>query len=165
MEAIASTFGVDWPHLTAQIVSFSIVCAVLYWFAYQPVLRILETRRQQIAQGLANTETINAQLAAIAEERRQTIAAAQAEATRVIAEARDMAARLRERETQRAAAAAEQIVAKAREAAGQEHARMLADLRREVGHLVVQTTAAVAGRVLTADDQRRLADATARQLQ
>ena len=30
MEEIARTFGVDWPHLLAQIVSFGIMCAVLY---------------------------------------------------------------------------------------------------------------------------------------
>ncbi len=30
VEQIARTFGVDWPHLIAQIISFSIVCAVLY---------------------------------------------------------------------------------------------------------------------------------------
>jgi len=45
---IARTFGVDWPHLGAQIVSFGIVCAVLYWLAYTPILRMLEERRQQI---------------------------------------------------------------------------------------------------------------------
>ena len=38
---------------------------------------------------------------------------------------------------------------------------MLAELRREVGRLVVQTTAAVIGKVLTPDDQRRLAEETA----
>ena len=61
-------------------------------------------------------------------------------------------------------AAAEQIMLQAREAAAQEHARMLAELRREVGRLVVQTTAAVIGKVLTPDDQRRLAEETARTL-
>ena len=52
----------------------------------------------------------------------------------------------------------------ARDAAAQEHARMLADLRREVGRLVVQTTAAVIGKMLTPDDQRRLAEDAARAL-
>jgi len=66
---IASTFGVDWPHLTAQIVSFSIVCALLYWLAYRPVLRMLDHRRQQIADGLANQEKINAALAEIETQR------------------------------------------------------------------------------------------------
>ena len=39
------TFGVDWPHLLAQIISFGIVCAVLYRLAYEPVLKMLEARR------------------------------------------------------------------------------------------------------------------------
>jgi F-type H+-transporting ATPase subunit b len=161
---IARTFGVDWPHLTAQAISFAIVCAALYWFAYRPVLRMLDERRQQIALGLANTEKINAALADIEARRKEVMVEAQGQATKVIAEARDVARRLQEQETQRAIAAAEQIVLKAREAAAQEHARMLAELRREVGRLVVQTTAAVIGRAVTPDDQRRLAEETARHL-
>ena len=164
VEQIARTFGVDWPHLTAQIVSFGIVCAVLYWLAYKPVLGMLDERRRQIAQGLANTEKINAALAGIEAQRQGVMADAQARATQVIAEAREVARRLQERETGRAIAAAEQIVLKAHEAAVQEHARMLADTRREVGRLVVQTTAAVIGKVLTPEDQRRLAEDTARHL-
>jgi F-type H+-transporting ATPase subunit b len=163
-ETIRETFGVDWPHLSAQIISFSIVCALLYWLAYKPVLQMLKTRREQIAQGLANQEKINAALAGIEAQRQDVIAQAHAQAAVVIAEARDVAKRLRERETQQAIASAEQIVLKAQEAASQEHVRMMADLRREVGQLVVKTTAAVTGRILTADDQRRLAEETARQL-
>ena len=56
---------------------------------------------------------------------------------------------MQEQETQKAIAAAEQIIAKAREAAAQDHARMLTELKREVGRLVVQTTATVTGKILT----------------
>jgi len=72
--------------------------------------------------------------------------------------------RVREQETQKAIAAAEQIVARAREAATRDHERMLAELKREVGRLVVQTTATVTGKILTPDDQRRLAEETEKQL-
>ena len=89
---------------------------------------------------------------------------ADAQATKLIEEAHAAAARVQEQETQKAIAAAEQIIVKAREAATQDHARMLAELKREVGRLVVQTTATVTGKVLTADDQRRLAEETARRL-
>jgi F-type H+-transporting ATPase subunit b len=161
---IARTFGVDWPHLVAQVISFSIVCGLLYLLAYKPVLRMLEERRKQIAQGLANTERINARLAAIETQRQEVMTAAHAEAARLVEEARGVARRVKERETQRALAAAEQIVQKARDAAAQEQTRMMAELRREVGQLVVKTTAAVTGKILSADDQRRLAEETARQL-
>src|SRR5947207_588259 len=117
VEEIARTFGVDWPHLAAQVVSFSIVCALLYWFAYKPVLRMLEERRRQIAQGLANTEKINAALAAIETQRREIMTAARTEAARLIEEARGVARRVKEQETQRAVAAAEQLVLKALDAA------------------------------------------------
>ena len=163
-ETIAQAFGVDLPHLGAQVISFAIVCALLYRLAYKPVLTMLEARRQQIAQGLANTEKINAALAGIEAQRQGVMADAQAQSTKLIAEARDIATRLREQETQRALAAAEQIMVQAREAAALEHARMLGELRREVGRLVVQTTAAVIGKVLTPDDQRRLAEDAARSL-
>jgi F-type H+-transporting ATPase subunit b len=164
VEKIALTFGVDWPHLTAQFISFAIVCAALYWLAYQPVLRMLEARRQQIALGQANTEKINAALANIDAQRKSVMAEAQAQSARLIAEAREIAKHLQEQETQRSVATAEQIIVKAREAAEQEHVRMLAELRREVGRLVIQTTTAVVGKVLTADDERRLAEESARHL-
>ena len=159
-ERIVTVFGVDWPHLIAQIISFCIVCAVLYRFAYRPILRMLDERRKQIALGLANAEKIKAELAKTEAQRHEVLLQANAEATKLIEEARAAAARLREQETQNAITAAEQIIAKAREAAAQDHARMLADLKREVGRLVVQTTASVAGRILTPEDQRRLAEDT-----
>jgi F-type H+-transporting ATPase subunit b len=164
VETIAKTFGVDMSHLMAQIISFAIVCALLYRFAYKPVLAMLSARQEQIKQGLANTEKINAALSAIEAQRQQTLAAAREEASRIVVDARQVGERIKAQETQRAAASAEQILRQAREASVLERAQMLAALRGEVGRLVVQTTAAVAGRVLTVDDQRRLAEATARQL-
>jgi len=71
---------------------------------------------------------------------------------------------VREEETQKAIAAAEQIVTKARDAAAQERVQMLAQLKREVGRLVVQTTTTVTGKILTPEDQRRLAEETEKQL-
>jgi F-type H+-transporting ATPase subunit b len=164
VEQIARQFGVDWPHLFSQIVSFIIVCALLYFFAYKRVLAMLEERRQRIAEGLANAEKIKAELARTEAQRQEVLAQANTQATKLIEEARAAAARVQEQETQKAIAAAEQIMTKAREAAAADHARMLTDLKREVGRLVVQTTAAVTGKVLTPEDQRRLAEDAARQV-
>ncbi len=164
VETIARTFGVDWPHLIAQTLSFSIVCALLYWLAYQPVLRMLAARREQIAAGLANAEKIKAELARTEALRQEVLAKARVEAATLIERAHAAAARVEELETQKAHAGAEQILADAREAAARDHARMLADLKREVGRLVVQTTATVTGKILTPDDHRRLAEETARGL-
>ena len=164
IQQIANTFGVDWPHLAAQIISFSIVCILLYRFAYKPVLQMLEERRRQIAQGLADTEKIKSELAQIEIQRQEIMMKANSQATKLIEEAQVAAARVQEQETQKAIAAAKQIIVKAREVTVQEHAFMLVELKREVGRLVLQATATVTGMILTPDDQRRLAEETTRQL-
>jgi F-type H+-transporting ATPase subunit b len=160
----AERFGWDMPHCVAQVISFLIVGALLYFFAYKRVLEMLEERRERIAEGLANAEKIKAELARTEAQRLEVLSQANTQATKLIEEARAAAAKVQERETQKAIAAAEQIITKAREAAAADHARMLAELKREVGRLVVQTTATVTGKILTSDDQRRLAEETARQV-
>jgi len=159
---IARTFGVDWPHLVAQIISFSIVCAVLHKFAYKRILAMLELRREQIRQGIANAEKIKTELDKTETQRQEVMAQAHTQGAKFIEEARAAAARVQQEETNKAIAAAEQIMAKAREAAAQDHDRMLAELKREVGKLVVQATTTVTGKILTAEDQRRLAEETSK---
>jgi len=164
IEQIARTFGVDWPHLAAQTISFSIVCAILYWLAYRPILQMLEGRRAQIAQGLANADKIATELARTEAQRREVLVKAEVEAQAILHDADAAADRVREAETRKAVLAAAEIVARAREAAAQEQARLLADLKREMGRLVLQTTATVTGKILTPEDQRRLAEESARHL-
>src|SRR4029453_15874363 len=161
---VARTFGVDWPHLIAQMISFGIVCAVLYLLAYTPILRMLAARREQIASGLANAAQIEARLQRIEEERREVLRRAEEQGRVYVEEARSAGVRLREGATQDAIVAARQIEAAARDAAERERSQMIADARRDVGRLVIQTSAAVTGKFLTAEDHRRLAGGNPRQL-
>lgn len=158
------TFGVDWYQLASQIVSFCIVAALLYFFAYRRILGVLEERRQRIADGLANADKIKAELAGTEAARQDVLSKANGQANKLIEEARAAAARILEEETQRAKAVGEKIIADAKAAGAQDHERMLADLRREVGRLVVDTTSKVTGKVLNSDDQKRLVEETSKQL-
>lgn len=160
----ARQFGVNWPLFLSQLASFCIVVFLLHRFAYKRILQVLEERRKKIEEGLANAERIKVELARTEAARREVLDQANTQANKLIEEARAAAARVQEQETQKAIAQAEQIVTKAREAAAAEHARMLAELKREVGRLVVETTSRVTGKVLTPDDQKRLAEETTRQL-
>ncbi|HZM85527.1 MAG TPA: ATP synthase F0 subunit B, partial [Blastocatellia bacterium] len=143
IEQIARTFGVDWPHLIAQMISFCIMCFLLYRFAYGPVLQMLANRRRLIAESLANADKVKAELARTETQRKEVMAQANAQATQFIEEARAAADVLLKQETKKAIAAAEEIMLKAHQAAAQDHARMLAELKQEVGRLVVHTTSAV----------------------
>ena len=161
---IAATFGVDWPHLIAQTISFSLLCALLYVLAYRPILRMLDIRREQIAKGKANAEAIAAELAQTKAARDQVLQRANVEAAQIVERAHLAAARLQEQERERATAAALQILARAQETAARDRVRILGELKREVGRLVVRTTAAVTGKILTPSDRQRLIDEAAQEL-
>ena len=156
--------GLDWRELLTQLISFSCVFLVLWRFAYKPIFSMLQARKEKIAESLANAEKIKTDVARTEAERQKILTDAGEKADKLIDEARQAAARVREQETQKAIAAAEQIVSKAREAAAQERQQMLGELKREVGRLVVQTTTTVTGKILTPEDQRRLAEETEKQL-
>lgn len=160
----ARQFGVNWPMFISQCISFAIVAFLLHRFAYKPVLKVLEERREKIAEGLANAEQIKKDLANAQGKAQEILAQANTQGNKLIEEARVSAAKILEQESQKAIATANEIITKARQANEAELARMKAELRREVGRLVVVTTAKVTGKILTADDQQRLAEETNQQL-
>jgi F-type H+-transporting ATPase subunit b len=160
----AQTFGWNWQLFLSQVASFCIVAFLLRRFAYKPILAVLEERRRRIEEGQLNAEKIKKQLAEAEARYAEILTKANAEAQKMIDHARESSAHLAERKQQEAIAAAEQIIAKAREASAIEHDRTMESLKRELGRLVVDTTAKVTGKVLTADDQQRLQEETTRQL-
>lgn len=161
---VAKSFGLDWPHFIAQCVSFLIVAGLLHKFAYKPVLGVLEERRQKIAEGLASAEKMKQELASAQARAQEILNQASAQANKMIDDARAAAARAGEQERQKAIAEAQDILAKAQQTRETEHSRMLTDLRREVGRLVVATTGKVTGKILTEQDQQRLAEEANKQL-
>ncbi|MGZ5538226.1 MAG: F0F1 ATP synthase subunit B [Chthoniobacterales bacterium] len=162
IRSTGETFGFDLRIFLSQIVSFTIVALLLRKFAYKPILAVLEQRRQQIAEAQLNSEKIKQQLAEADQRYQEILAKANAQAQKMIDEARESAGHVTERKQQEAIAAAEQIMAKAHEATQLERERTMTELKRELGRLVVNTTAKVTGKVLTSEDQRRLQEEASR---
>jgi ATP synthase, F0 subunit b len=160
----AEQFGWNPRLFLSQVISFIIVALVLKRFAFRPILAVLEERRQRIQEGQLNAEKIKQQLAEAEKRHAEILAQANVQAQKMIDEARESAGVIAERKQQEAVAAAEQIMAKAREASAIEHERTMTELKRELGRLVVDTTAKVTGKVLTSEDQKRLQDEASRQI-
>jgi F-type H+-transporting ATPase subunit b len=160
----ADTFGWNPWLFLSQVISFAIVAFLLRRFAYKPILAVLEERRRKIEEGQLNAEKIKKELAEAEKRYQEILAKANADAQKMIDEARQSSAHLAERKEQEAIMAAGQILAKARETSILEHERTMAELKREIGRLVVDTTAKVTGKVLTGEDQRRLQEEAAREL-
>ena len=161
---LLDNLGVDGWKLIAQLINFGIVLFVLWRFAYKPVLEMLETRRQKIAKSMDEAEQIKAELAETQEERDKVMAEANQKAEKLIADAKEATKQVGKAEGERAVKQAEEIIRKAREATKADRERMMAELKAEIGRLVVETTAKVSGKVLTAEDQQRLIDETNKEL-
>ena len=153
---ITQTFKVQWPFFISQCVSFLIVAALLAKFAFGPVQKMLEQRRNRIAEGEQKLKRIEQQLADSEKRTAEALAKANEDAVRLIGEAKESAAALSEKKAQEALGQARQIIAKAEVAARAEREQMATELRREFGRLVATTTAQVTGKVLTEADRQRI---------
>ena len=164
LEQIKQTFGLNGWGLLSQIISFSLVAFLLHRFAYKPILAVLEARRQTIADSLKNAAQIKTQLADAQKVAEEIRSKANVEAAKFIEDARIAAKQISERESQRAVQQAAEIVQKAREAGEAEQRRLMAELKKELSRLVVDTTAKVTGKILTAADQQKITAEASREL-
>ena len=154
MEALGINFGL----LIVQIIAFAIVFLTLNAWVYQPMLDMMESRKQKIAQGLEDARVASEARANAENEAAKVLAEAQAEAGKVVREATERAASA----GKDVKAAAEADAAKAREAAmveaELERNRILGDLRGQVAALAIAAANKLVGETLDEKKQRALID-------
>ena len=154
MEALGINLGL----LIVQIIAFTIVFLTLNAWVYKPMLNMMETRKQKIAQGLEDARVAAEARANAEKEAAKVLAEAQAEAGKIVREATERAASA----GKDVKAAAEAEAAKAREAAMAEaeleRNRILGDLRGQVAALAIAAANKLVGEALDEKKQRALID-------
>ncbi|MEI6071685.1 MAG: F0F1 ATP synthase subunit B [Verrucomicrobiae bacterium] len=161
---IFATFGVTWPKFIAQVILFMIVYLILKKFAFGPVVAMFEERRRRIEEGQVNAEKIKKHLAESEFRCQEILRKANADAQRIIEEGRESSEAHSQKATQQAIKDAESIIVRAHESVVLDREKMVAEVKKEMIHLVVDTTAKVVGKILTPEDHERLADETSHQL-
>ncbi len=156
MAEILNKLGIHWAPLCAQILIFGAVYLILAKYAFGPVTAILEERRRRIAEGEDNLKSIKENLAGSEAKAAEILAKANADGDRLIKEAKDAAAAVGEVERQKALAEAASIVTKAKAASELERNKVMGELKRDFGRLIVETTSRVTGKTLSEDDKARL---------
>jgi F-type H+-transporting ATPase subunit b len=154
MEALGINLGL----LIVQIIAFTIVFLTLNAWVYQPMLNMMESRKQKIAQGLEDARVAAEARADAQKDAEKIIADAQTEASKIVREATERAAVAGE--DVKAAAEAEAV--KARESAiaetEMERNRILGDLRGQVASLAIAAANKLVGEALDDKKQRALLD-------
>jgi F-type H+-transporting ATPase subunit b len=163
-ETVIQRFGVEPAFLVMQIISFITLAWVLYRFMIKPVVATVDERNRQIESGLKYAEEMKAKLEAIQQESAASAKKAQAEASRIIDEARKSAKEFLEKQTQESAAKANNILVRAQQVIELEKKKMLAEARTEIARLVVETTRRVLSKDLSDSDRSRYSESAAREL-
>jgi F-type H+-transporting ATPase subunit b len=161
---IFEQFRVTWPQFIAQLVLFIIVYFVLNRFAFGPLLKVLEERRKRIEEGQLNAEKIKKQLAEAELRYQEVLRKANDDAQILLEESRKNNEAFSQREMEKAVKESAAIVERARHEITSERNRMVDEVKREMVSLVVKTTAKVAGKVLSPEDQKRLSEEAAKDL-
>jgi F-type H+-transporting ATPase subunit b len=164
VQQLFDQFGVTWPKFIAQTIIFIIVYWVLNKYAFGPIVNVLAERRRRIAEAQENAEKIKQQLADADARYKEVLAKADTEAKALIDEARASAEAVREKRVQEAIGEAEGVIRKAHESIEQDRRKMESEVKAAMVGLVAATTSKVTGKILTADDQKRLNDETVKEI-
>jgi F-type H+-transporting ATPase subunit b len=145
--------GINPGFLVVFALYFFLVMFVMTRWMWNPIVGLLEARKQKIAQGLEDARIASEARANAEKESAKLLAEAQADANKRVAEATDRAEKAAA--DVRAAAEAERtsILRAAQEDATQERNRILADLRGQVPALAIAAANKVIGEAL--DEKRQ----------
>ncbi len=138
------------------IVFFVIVFLVLRKFAFGPIQRLIDERREAIRQALESADAAREEARKLLEEHRQLIGQARSEAEEILAEARRTRESMERRMREETEAERQRRLEETRKEIAAETARALEQIRSEVADLTLEAASRVVGRALDAERDREL---------
>ncbi|MEY2665109.1 MAG: F0F1-type synthase subunit b, F-type H+-transporting ATPase subunit b [Candidatus Parcubacteria bacterium] len=137
MEQLIHAFGIDARLILLQVVNFGLLMAILTYFLYKPVLKILAEREAKIAKGIKDAEEAEKALAVAEEEKRGIIAAANKDAQAMEVRATEHAAQKAEQIVADAHKKAEQVIKDAGDRGSEMKSQALKETEAEIAKLAV----------------------------
>ncbi len=145
MDSLIETFHIDWHLLIAQMVNFAIIFAILFWFVFKPLTKVMSERTAKIEKGLLDAKKVEEKL-------NET----QVEFNKAMSEAKKQANAVLEKAAIDADARKQEMIVRAKEEIGQiinlekqkmqtEKAATLKEIKKEVADLVIFTVEKVLG--------------------
>lgn len=156
MGEIANQLGITGGLLISQIVNFVAVAFILRAILYQPILNMLEQRKERIASSLKDAERASVAAQEAEQEKAKILDEARREAQEIRAQATRDAEKIAQDVRSRADQEATDIRIRAQEDARSQVDNALADVNKQVAELAIQATEKLLGRELeNKADQRR----------
>ena len=153
-----SGLGVNIWTLAAQVVNFLILLLLLYFFAYKPVLNMLDERSHKIKDSMEEVQKVKEQATQTEEEFKKKIEAASKQGQEVIARAMRTGEEARQRAQVEAKQEAQVLVDKARVEIQRERNETIGELRQEFADLTIVAAEKVIEKSLDKQTHREIID-------
>ena len=138
--------------------NFFLLLVILRLVAYKPILKMLDDRKQKIAEGLNAAEIARAEAAQAQANIASQLQEGQRQAQEVVAGAQQIAARIQAEAREQANRDREDSLERARAEIQLERDRAVADLRREFADITVSAAEKVIGQSLDRTAHQRIID-------
>lgn len=132
MQQLLATFGINGWLLLAQAINFGVLLAILWRFLYRPVLRIIDQRREKIAESVRTAEAAARRLEEAKEEGDKLVGDAARQAEGIALAARTRADERAGEILKEAQSKASTLMSEAEARAAEERRRVLAESEREI---------------------------------
>ncbi|TSC75314.1 MAG: F-type H+-transporting ATPase subunit b [Parcubacteria group bacterium Gr01-1014_30] len=143
MSELLHQLGIDWKLLLSQAVNFLVLLAVLTFFLYRPLLRIMRERRQKIELGMRGAEEAEHIIAQAEDTKKQKIAAAEGQALSIISSAEKEALKQKEQLILEARSKSDALLEEAADVAErrliEQLSSLLADAKQLIKDAIVKT--------------------------
>lgn len=160
MDKAVEALGLNLPQLIAQVVNFFVLLLILRLVAYKPILKMLDERKQKIAEGLNAAEIARAEAASAQANIQAQLDTARREGQEIVANAQNIATRIQTDAREQSAKDREASVERARAEIQQERDRAIADLRGEFADITVRAAEKVINQSLDRQAHQRVIDET-----
>jgi F-type H+-transporting ATPase subunit b len=152
----ASGLQINLFWIVVAALNFLILLVILSVFAFGPLRKMLDDRRERIEQGLRDADQARRDRESAEAERLAALQDARREANEILARAQKVAQDSRDADIATTKADLEQMRVRASAEIDSEKQRAIAEIRSEVVDLALRAAGRVVGETMTDDRQRRL---------
>ena len=153
---LLGNLGINGKLFIAQLINFAILFFVLKKFAFKPLLKVLDERKNKIEKGLKDAEKAGEKLEKISAKEKKVLDKANKKATKILLEAEEKAENNRAEAVKKTEAEIEELMKKAERKIQEKKEQMLQDLKKDVAGLVVQATEKVLDEKIDENKDREL---------
>jgi len=148
--------GFNIPSLVVFLVNFIILLGILYFFAYKPILKLLDERSERIRESLEAAEEAKKHAEESEARTQEQMVEARKEGQLLLDKAREMADQYREDEMARARQEAEAFVERAKQDIKRERDGAMEEVKVHFAGLAIEAAEQVIGQSLDADGHQSL---------